>query len=480
MGTPLGGLGRGILPMLMTSDLAETPRLRLVRPVFWWVLGVQCLLGVLVFLDWRLPLGVLLGAIGVGVGLRWPLVAVGGLIFGRLLSTGSMSWLRIGGLNLGVFEPLLGLALVACVAHGVLRRSSLFPAIPWRAPLLGLFFWQMLGLGWAHRPGAGIQELVAVGVILVTATIIGVFVRTWEDFRRMALTWVGASLLVALISVTTDFNQVATTGKVWEIAAQGGRETGLGQQPNWFAMNLMFSVLLAFALALTEKRWAVRLLLAGCGAAIFFAQLRSGSRGGAYAIVIGGVLVACSRPTVRRWMLRFAVVGVILFGVGVFLGEDSTRKGLMRIWLNLGNLWRSDVRGRSWWVCIEMFQNTYGLGIGPGSFAVVLEQYDWKLFSSIHRYPHGIFWGVMAHYGIVGLSLALWGAVVVFRMGRGILERTRGTDAEVFAWVMPATIVGYVAWSFVEFNFDDKPFWEYLALYTVLARVSLPKQEEAA
>ena len=40
------------------------------------------------------------------------------------------------------------------------------------------------------------EELVAVGVILVTATIIGVFVRTWEDFRRMALTWVGASVLV--------------------------------------------------------------------------------------------------------------------------------------------------------------------------------------------------------------------------------------------------------------------------------------------
>jgi O-antigen ligase len=391
-----------------------------------------------------------------------------------------MSWMRIGGLNLGVFEPLLGLALVVCVAHGVLRRSSLFPAIPWRAPLLGLFFWQMLGLGWAHRPAAGLQELVAVGVILVSATIIGVFVRTWEDFRRMALTWVGASVLVALISVTTDFNQVASAGKVWEIAARGGRETGLGQQPNWFAMNLMFSVLLAFALALTEKRWAVRIFLAGCGAAIFFAQLRSGSRGGAYAIVIGGGLVACSRPAIRRWMLRFAVVGVILFGVGVFLGEDSTRKGLMRIWLNLGNLWRSDVRGRSWWVCIEMFRNTWGIGIGPGSFAVLLEQYDWKLFSSIHRYPHGIFWGVMAHYGIVGLSLALWGAVAVFRMGRGILERTRGTEAEVFAWVMPATIVGYVAWSFVEFNFDDKPFWEYLALYTVLARVPLPQQEEVA
>jgi hypothetical protein len=29
-------------------------------------------------------------------------------------------------------------------------------------------------------------------------------------------------------------------------------------------------------------------------------------------------------------------------------------------------------------------------------------------------------------------------------------------------------MAGYFAWSFVEFNLDEKPFWEWLALYTAL------------
>ena len=29
-------------------------------------------------------------------------------------------------------------------------------------------------------------------------------------------------------------------------------------------------------------------------------------------------------------------------------------------------------------------------------------------------------------------------------------------------------MLGYFMWSFFEFNLDDKPFWEFLALYTAL------------
>ena len=33
---------------------------------------------------------------------------------------------------------------------------------------------------------------------------------------------------------------------------------------------------------------------------------------------------------------------------------------------------------------------------------------------------------------------------------------------------MPAAMLGYAAWSFVEFTINEKPFWEFLALYTAL------------
>ena len=48
------------------------------------------------------------------------------------------------------------------------------------------------------------------------------------------------------------------------------------------------------------------------------------------------------------------------------------------------------------------------------------------------------------------------------------LRDCRGTQAEVLAWAMPASMAGYFAWSFVEFSLDEKPFWEWLAVYTAL------------
>ena len=58
---------------------------------------------------------------------------------------------------------------------------------------------------------------------------------------------------------------------------------------------------------------------------------------------------------------------------------------------------------------------------------------------------------------------AVWLIVRVAKMARQLVEWTRGTAVEPFAWAMPATIFAYFAWSVVEFNFDDKPFWEFLA-----------------
>jgi hypothetical protein len=53
---------------------------------------------------------------------------------------------------------------------------------------------------------------------------------------------------------------------------------------------------------------------------------------------------------------------------------------------------------------------------------------------------------------------------MAFDLGR----MAKGTEAEVFAWTMPAAMLGYFAWSFVEFTLTEKPFWEFLSLYTAL------------
>ena len=109
----------------------------------------------------------------------------------------------------------------------------------------------------------------------------------------------------------------------------------------------------------------------------------------------------------------------------------------------------------------------------------MIADYDWKIYSSIHRYPHGILWGLLAHYGAIGVFL--FGVIVVRvkRMASETVSMAKGTRLEGLAWSMPATMLGYFAWSFIEFNFDDKPFWEFLALYTALYLI-LKREKEGS
>ena len=101
-----------------------------------------------------------------------------------------------------------------------------------------------------------------------------------------------------------------------------------------------------------------------------------------------------------------------------------------------------------------------------------LRQYSEWLYNSVYRYPHGIFWGELAHTGVVGLLLLGGLVVAVTRMAISTIHDCRGTEAEVIAWAMPASMAGYFAWSFVEFSLDEKPFWEWLALFTALHLVA--------
>ncbi len=432
------------------------------------LVALQVGLAATMVFDWRIPIALVCGVAVVLVALRRPLIAVGLLIGGRLISTGSMSFLRIGKINIGLFEPVLLLALIALAVHAATRKQKLLHEFPWRNPILVLLGWQFLGLLWCTSVGGAAQEILAVGVIMATTTIILSFVKDYEGFRVVVSAWLISAVIIGLLAATTDWTGVGDVKDTWEVAAQGGRETGLGQQPNWFAMNLMFIVLTSFGMAATESRRWLRWVFVAAGFFVFFSQLRSGSRGGIYSLAIAMSLVGLGHPVARRWILRFGALALAVFvGFSLFEG-GSTSQAVNRVVMNLGTTWGEDIRQQNWLVCLQMFAETWGRGIGPGGYEDLVADYNWRIYDSIHKYPHGIFWGVTAHYGVVGIGLAAWVFFAVVGMTRQLLRWTRGSALEIFAWIMPATMLGYALWSFVEFNFDDKPFWEFLALFTAL------------
>ncbi|MFZ5476569.1 MAG: O-antigen ligase family protein [Myxococcota bacterium] len=432
------------------------------------VLAGQTALLLLFVVDWRAPLLAMGGLVVTALLLDRPVWAVGMMLAARLLSTGTTSFFSIGKINIGLFEPVLLFTLVALGLRAVFSGKPLWRRWPWQPVLLAIMGWMFVGLFWCAKVSDGVKEILGLCIVLATTTVILAFVETWEHVKTALWFWIGSCVLIGVLAIFGDALGLTDYSTQWKASESGGRETGLGQQPNWFAMNLMFVVHACAGFALVQRRALLRWGLLLATVFVFFAQMTSGSRGGAYSIVIGGVLVALGQPLFRKWFVRFAVAGVFFFGLAALGDLGDLGKGLNRISANVDVLFARDIRGLNWAACVGMLKDSYGFGIGPGGYIEELQKYSDWLYHSVYRYPHGIFWGMLAHHGVPGVLLLFALVVVIARMAAQTIRDTRGTEAEVLAWAMPASMAGYFAWSFVEFNLDEKPFWEWLALYTAL------------
>jgi hypothetical protein len=431
------------------------------------LLAVEAGMLVVFAVDWRIPIVLMGGLVTLTVLLDRPVWGVGMMLASRLISTGTTSFFSIGKINIGLFEPVLLVGLIALGLRAVFTGKRLWRPWPWQWVYLAHLLWMLVGLAWCVKMSDGFKDIIGVAVILATATVIIAFVETWEDVKQMLWFWIGTCVFIGLLATLGDKLGLTDYSSQWK-AAEGGRETGLGQQPNWFAMNLSFCVHSCAAFALVQKRPALRWGLVGACLFIFYAMMTSGSRGGAYCILIGGFTASLGQPIFRRWFFRgmaaIAVLGTMVFA----LNASELGSGINRIIENADVLFARDIRGMNWLVCVEGFLDTYGVGIGPGGYIDILQVYNDWLYHSVYRYPHGIFWGEMIHYGVIGVFLLFAQVVSVALMARETIRLTKGTEAEVLAWAMPASMLGYFAWSFVEFSYDEKPFWEWLGLYTAL------------
>jgi len=438
------------------------------------VLGLQVALA-LIFAFSPMATVAIIGALGaVAVVVEYPVLGVGALIAARLLSTGAVVFFRIGHMGIGPFEPALMLSAGALVVHAVTNRLPLALRWTWRTPFVLFCGFAAVSVLWCVDKGDAIGDLIPLALILANAIVILTFIRTWRQFLWMMRAWFATTVFIGILTLMLDALGIQVGSVTFKAASGGGRETGLGQQPNWFAMNQYFGLLPSFGIALLEKRPLRRAALMLGSLFILFMMLKSGSRGGAYALVVAMTALGLGNAGFRKWFLRASLVLGAVFAVGIGFDVGGSAKALMRIGSSVAI--EENYRPLNWEACVQMFLDTYGRGIGAGGYEELLPQYNNYLAESLYDYPHGIFWEVIAHYGVVGLALVIWLVVVAIGMTRRLIVAARGTEAEVFAWTMPATILGYAAWSFVEFTFAEKPLWEFLALMTALHSVVLSER----
>lgn len=434
------------------------------------ILAIQLVMVAVFAVEPTLILGLIGAFAGVVAVLEWPLVGVAGLIAARLFSTGAVVFFRVGSMSIGPFEPALLLCAAALIVRATTHRLDLWQAFPWRGPYVALLGWITLSLAWSANRSEGIGDVIPLFIVIANTAVILTFVRTWDHFRWMMMAWLAGTALVGVVTLALDYLGIQVGSVQWEAAAGGGRETGLGQQPNWYAMNLMFGILPGFGLALLERRRWARWGYMLTSVFVTFMMLKAGSRGGIYSVLIGVVIMALAHPVFRRWAVRFGLGVGLMFVVGIVSNLGESAKAFLRI-AGTSIAIQNNYRPLNWKACWEMFVDSYGVGIGAGAYTALLPTYNAFIASSLYDYPHGIFWEVMSHYGVVGIWLLL---LLVWRVAASALElvrSTKGTAAEVFAWIMPATMLGYAVWSWVEFTLIEKPFWEFLALYTALQLV---------
>ncbi len=428
-------------------------------------MGAQCLLVGVFIVSPQGAVALAAGLCVALVALQRPVLGVGLIVASRIIGNEALTFVRFGPVGIGLYEAIAVICLPVLITTAVMRGRRLWVSWPWKAPFLLLVAWAALSLVWSAKPSQGLADLVPVLPVLLNLTLILVFVRTWGDLRTVLWCWLGAAVLLCLATLLLNLVGVDVGEVSFEAASRGGRETGLGQQPNWFAMTLYFIVPAAFGLAYIERgRARLAALLGGC--LVFLVMVSSGSRGAVAATLIALLVSALGSPRVRRWLIRSLGGGAAALGLAFVLDPGGISRAIGRIVGSEAIM--ANYRPWNWQACIEMFVDTGGLGVGLGGYSELLPAYNALLAQTIYDYPHGVFWQVLAHLGVVGLVLLAWGVWCVFRMQRQAAERAGEGPLRVMVKVLGGTLVGYSAWTFFEFTLLEKPFFEFLALATAL------------
>ena len=157
---------------------------------------------------------------------------------------------------------------------------------------------------------------------------------------------------------------------------------------------------------------------------------------------------------------------------------SSTQRAFERVFTVSSVISGRSVRMANWAVCWQMLWDTHadsGSGAVTRSFSRTTTGGCIRVNIAIRM---AFFWGLMAHFGVVGLLLYGWFLAAVARMFQQTLHDTRDRGEHAIVWGMAAAIGWVLGLEFVEFSFDEKPFWEFLALLTVCWALGRSSQKE--
>ncbi len=382
----------------------------------------------------------LVAAVVVPLALARPLVA---LCLALVAVPLSSEWgLGLGGLNLTLMEPAVGLAALAWLIDGARRRSlRIWPSALLAAQLLVFALFVISALG-AEAPGPSLKDT------LKWLELVVVFVLTVDQARRasqarwLLLALVGAASLEAAYGL---FQFLTRRGPDFFVIGPFMRAFGHFSQPNPFAGYLATALPVAFALALWSKdEEAGPLRLAALGprrlsasvalwarpatlllAAAVFASLSRGAWMGV--ALAGAVMLAVASPRSRRWLVALCAA-LLLLGllglVGALPAVVSERLGVVAEYFGLFDVRTVDVTPENWSIVERMAHWQAGwymflehpwFGVGPGNYDAVYDRYNLPGWLESLGHAHNYYLNLAAETGIFGLSGFLLTLALAYR-----------------------------------------------------------------
>jgi putative inorganic carbon (hco3(-)) transporter len=385
--------------------------------------------GVIAFLPPVQAAALLVAAAVVPLAIARPLLALCLAIVTVPLSS---EWtIGLGGLNLTLMEPAVGLAAFTWLLAGARQRSlRIWPSALLLAQLTVFALFVVSALG-AEAPGPSLKDT------LKWLELVVVFVLTVDQARRasqarwLLLAIVGAASLEACFGL---FQFVTRRGPDFFAIGPFMRAYGHFSQPNPFAGYLATALPLAFALAFwskDEEAGPLRLamlrperLSASVGAwarpaalLLAAAVLASMSRGAWMGIALAAaVMLAVASPRSRRWLMALcaALLLLALLGsAGALPSLVSERLGVVAEYFGPFDVRSVDLTPENWSVVERMahwqaawymFLEHPWFGIGPGNYAAVYDRYNLPGWLEPLGHAHNYYLNLAAETGIVGLT----------------------------------------------------------------------------
>lgn len=305
--------------------------------------------------------------------------------------------------SIAAFEILLGLAFVALILSGKMRR----PPLLW--PVLAWMTWTLVSLAASGHVHEGMPQVKKLYVFLMLLVVYSA-IRTLPQVRAIVIGWAAAAALSAswgLVQFGRKYHaaQVAHSDFYRDYVA--ARITGFSDHWMTFSLLMMIALMLIGALVLFSKDPRGKGWLVAAGLLVGLGLVAAETRSMWGAAAAGAVYLLWFR---KRWLVvAVPVLAAILFLINPF----GLRERMISIVRPHGDLDSNEHRAVLRRVGWEMIKAHPWVGVGLERVGPEFEHYvpadvPRPLPTGYYEHLHNIYYHFAAERGLPALAAILW------------------------------------------------------------------------